>query len=524
MSSTTAEPVAGAIVETTAGRLRGLRSGPVHQFKGVRYGSAAEGPLRFMPPQPVNAWTGIRDAASFGPSAPQHHNQMPGNHPNGAPPINNIYKWYWAAELPIGEDCLSLNVFTPSVDDTAKRPVMVWLHGGGFANGAGTARGFDGTPLARHGDVVVVTVNHRLNIFGHLHLGSFGDERFADAGNAGMLDIVAALAWVRDNIESFGGDPDNVTIFGESGGGAKVAYLMAMPAAKGLFHKAIIQSAGFRAIDPNGAARAADKVLKKLGIDAANLGQLANVPVEKLLDVMSAVTRSENGNDYFRPEADGRTLFERPFHEAAPAISAEIPLLMGTCEAEATFSMSTDMRLFTLARDQLIAEAGKFAGVDIKEAERLFAAYEAADAKARPIEIYTHIRSDIHFRMGTIHAAELRVQQNAAPLYKYLFTWKSPAEGGLFGATHTLEIPFVFGTVDQTPEIVCDAPDRHEVSRQAMGYWVNFARTGNPNGSGLAHWPAYSLATRDTMLIERACHAVSDPHSAGRKQSERFYR
>jgi para-nitrobenzyl esterase len=526
MSSTTAstQPVDGAVVETTNGRLRGLRAGAVHQFKGIRYGSPTDGPLRFMPPQPAAAWTGIKDAVSFGPSAPQHHNQMPGNHPGTPPPIHDIYKWYWAADLPIGEDCLSLNVFTPSVDDTAKRPVMVWLHGGGFANGAGTARGFDGTYLARDGDVVVVTVNHRLNIFGHLHLAGTTDERFADAGNTGMLDIVAALEWVRDNIESFGGDPANVTIFGESGGGAKVAYLMAMPVAKGLFHKAIIQSAGFRAIDPNGAARAADKVLKKLAIDGSDLGQLANVPVEKLLDVMSAVTRSENGNDYFRPAADGRTLFERPFHDGAPAISADIPLLIGTCEAEATFSMSTDIRLFSLTRDELVTEAGKFAAVDIKDAERLFAAYEAANPQAKPTEIYTHIRSDIHFRIGSIHAAELRVKQNAAPLYKYLFTWKSPAEGGRFGATHTLEIPFVFGTVDLAPEIVCNAPDRHEVSRQAMGYWVNFARTGDPNGSGLARWPAYSLATRDTMLIDRECRAVSDPYSEGRKQSERFYR
>ena len=522
MSSMTArtDTVAGATVETTAGRLRGLHSGGVHQFKGVRYGGATDGQHRFMPPQPVTAWTGIRDATSFGPNAPQHHNQMPGNFPGGPPSIPDVYKWYWAADLPISEDCLSLNVFTPSPSDTAKRPVMVWLHGGAFANGAATARGFDGTCLARDGDVVVVTVNHRLNIFGHLCLG----ERFADAGNAGLLDLVAALEWVRDNIESFGGDPDNVTIFGESGGGAKVACLMAMPAAKGLFHKAIIQSAGFRAIDPNGAARVAEKVLRKLGIDDADLSQLANVPVDKLLSVMSAVTVSENGNDYFRPTADGRTLFERPFHDAAPAVSADIPLLMGTCEAEATFSMATDMRLFSLARDQLVAEAGKFAGVDIKQAGQLFAAYEAANPSAKPIDIYTHIRSDIHFRMGTIHAAELRLKQNTAPTYKYLFTWKSPALDGVLGATHTLEIPFVFGTVDRTPEIVGNASDRHEVSRQAMGYWVNFARTGNPNGSGLALWPAYSLATRDTMLIDRESRAVSDPHSEGRKLSERFYR
>lgn len=514
----------GAVVETTAGRLRGLRTGAVHQFKGIRYGCAPEGSLRFMPPQPVAAWTGVRDAVNFGPCAPQHHNQMPGNYPHTPPPIHEAYKWYWAAELPTGEDCLSLNVFTPAINDGGKRPVMVWLHGGGFANGAGTARGFDGKCLARDGNVVAVTVNHRLNIFGHLALGPIGGERFADAGNTGLLDIVAALEWVRDNIESFGGDPDNVTIFGESGGGAKVAFLMAMPAAKGLFHKAIIQSAGFRAIDPNGAARAAEKVLKELGIGKSDLDELAGVPVDKLLGAMSAVTLSENGNDYFRPSADGRTLFDRPFHDAAPAISADIPLLMGTCEAEATFSMSTDMRLFGLPRDELVAATGKFAGIDANEAAQLFAAYEAALPSAKPIDIYAHIRTDIHFRMGTIHAAELRVKQNKAPTYKYLFTWKSPAFGGILGATHTLEIPFVFGTFDATPEIVCDAPDRHEVSRQAMGYWANFARTGNPNGNGLALWPAYSLEKRDTMLIDRECRAVSDPLSEGRRLSAKFYR
>lgn len=514
----------GAIVETTSGRLRGLRVGDVHQFKGVRYGAPTEGAARFMPPQPVSPWTGVRDAASYGPCAPQYHGVMPGNFPGGPPPIHDVYKWYWAAELPISEDCLSLNVFTRSVNDTAKRPVMVWLHGGAFANGAGTARGFDGTALARDGDVVVVTVNHRLNIFGHLFLAEFGDERYLDAGNNGLLDIVAALQWVRDNIEAFGGDPDNVTIFGESGGGAKVAYLMAMPAANGLFHKAIIQSAGFRAIDPAGAARAAAKALNELAIDKHNLSRLANVPMDKLLDVMRAVTLSEDGNDYFRPATDGRTLFERPFHDAAPDVSASIPLLIGTCEAEATFSMTTDMRLFTLSRDELIAEAATFARIDSAQAQQLFAAYEKANPLAKPIDVYCHIRSDIHFRMGTIHAAELKVKQNDAPLYKYLFTWKSPALNGILGATHTLEIPFVFGTVDQTPEIVCDAPDRQEVSRQAMSYWVNFARSGDPNGGGLAPWPAYSLEQRETMLIDRVCRTVSDPHGVGRELSAKFYR
>lgn len=512
----------GAVVETTVGRLRGLRTGAIHQFKGIRYAASTEGTARLLPPQPVAAWTGIRDAVNYGPSAPQHHNQMPGNYPGGPPPIHPAYKWYWSEE-PIGEDCLSLNVFTASVNDDAKRPVMVWLHGGAFANGAGTARGFEGTNLARDGDVVVVTVNHRLNIFGHLFLKPYG-EQFADAANNGLLDLVAALAWVRDNIESFGGDPNNVTIFGESGGGAKVAYLMAMPAAKRLFHKAIIQSAGFRAADPTGAERATEKVLRQLDIDKTNLHKLVDVPMDKLLAVMSAVTTSESGNDYFRPAIDGRSLFERPFHDSAPDVSADIPLLMGTCEAEATFAMTTDLRLFSLPRDQLVGETGKAMGLDAKAAEKLFAAYEAADPAARPIEIFTHIRSDIQFRMGTIHAAECKAKQNAAPLYKYLFTWKSPAFDGILGASHTLEIPFVFGNVDLTPEIVGNAPDRHEVSKQAIGYWVNFARSGNPNGGGLPQWPAYSLAARETMLIDRVCRAVADPRAKARKLSEAFYR
>jgi para-nitrobenzyl esterase len=512
----------GTVVETTVGRLRGLRQGAIHQFKGIRYGAATDGSARFLPPQPVAAWTGIRDAISYGPSAPQHHNQMPGNYPGTPPPIHPAYKWYWSEE-PISEDCLSLNVFTPSVDDAAKRPVMVWLHGGGFANGAGTARGFDGTNLALGGDVVVVTVNHRLNIFGHLFLLPYGDQ-FADAANNGLLDLIAALEWVRDNIESFGGDPGNVTIFGESGGGAKVAYLMAMPKAKGLFHKAVIQSAGFRAADPTGPERAAAKVLKALDIDKATLHRLADTPMEKLLAVMSAVTASENGNDYFRPATDNLSLFERPFHETAPEVSAHIPLLMGTCEAEATFMMTTDMRLFTLSRDQLVAETRKAAGLDADAAEQLFAAYEAADPAARPIDVFTHIRSDIQFRMGTIHATECRAKQAGAPLYSYLFTWKSPAFDGILGASHTLEIPFVFGNTDRTPEIVGNAPDRYEVSKQLMAYWVNFARTGNPNGGSLPHWPTYTLGKRETMLLDRTCRAVSDPRSAERKLSAALYR
>lgn len=510
-----------AVVETTSGRLRGLQHEGAHSFKGIRYGDSTEGALRFAPPQPVTPWTGIRDATQFGPSAPQHFNQMPGNYPAGPPPIPSVYKWYWS-DLPISEDCLSLNVFTPSLEG-AGRPVMVWLHGGAFANGAGTAPGFDGTNLARDGDVVVVTVNHRLNIFGHLFLGSLGNDRFADAANNGLADIVAALEWVRDNIESFGGDPANVTIFGESGGGSKVAYLMSMPSAKGLFHKAIIQSSGFRAMDESGPERAAGKVLKSLGLTKDTLDQLGTVPVRTLLDVMSAVNISEGGNDYFRPANDGRSVFERPFHQAAPDASSHIPLMMGTCEAEATFMMATNMEIFTLPRAKLVETLATTMALRTEAAEALFASYEEAHPNACPIDVFKHLRSDALFRAGTIHAAQHRARQPGAPLYKYCFAWKSPVLNGILGASHTLEIPFVFGNTDLTPEIIGHAPDRHEVTKQVMGYWVNFARTGNPNGTGLSDWPAYTLERRDTMVINRTCSAVADYRGKARELSQSFH-
>lgn len=521
-STSTAGSPEMPVVETTSGRLRGLASRDGHQFKGIRYGSPAEGAFRFAPAQPVAPWAGIRDALQYGPSAPQHRNQMPGNYPGGPPPIPSVYKWYWS-DQPISEDCLSLNVFTPSSGDGARRPVMVWLHGGAFANGAGTAPGFDGTNLARDGDVVVVTVNHRLNIFGHLFLGPVGGERFADAANNGLLDIVAALTWIRDNIESFGGDPSNVTIFGESGGGSKVAYLMSMPSAKGLFHKAIIQSSGFRSVDESGPERAANKVLKALEISKSNLDQLTTVPVEKLLGVMSEVILSEGGNDFFRPAIDGRSVLERPFHNAAPDASAHIPLMLGTCEAEATFMMATRMEIFTLPRARLVEEIAKVMALDPAAAEQLFAGYEAAHPGACPIDIFKHLRSDVLFRMGSIHAAELRAKQDGAATYKYCFAWKSPVLNGMLGATHTLEIPFVFGNTDLTPEIIGHAPDRHDLTRIAMGYWVNFARTGNPNGGGLPEWPAYTVDRRDTMVINRTSASVPDYRGKARELSQMFY-
>ncbi|MEO7727385.1 MAG: carboxylesterase/lipase family protein [Burkholderiales bacterium] len=493
------------VVETKLGKLRGVRGDGVIVFKGVSYGQSTAGKNRFMPPVAVPPWTGVRDALEYGPRAPQ--NERASTAPHLA----------WIRDTrPTSEDCLKLNVWTPAVNDGGKRPVMVYIHGGGFISGSAGAAGVEGSNLAKHGNVVVVSMNHRLNVFGHCYLGAL-DARYADSGNVGMLDLIAALQWVRDNAAAFGGDAGNVTIFGQSGGASKVAVLMAMPAAQGLFHKAVIQSASslLRMAPAAEADKSAQAILTQLGIDKSNVGALQDIPAEQLLKAMSA-SITATSIDNCRPVVDGRALPGHPFDPSAPAISAKVPLLIGTCETETAFDFSLNPKNFTLSADDAHARVKFLLGVDDAGTNRFLDAYRKTHPGATPSELVIYIFSDYKYRQNDIKAAELKAAQGAAPAYMYLFTWRTPVLDGKLMTPHTLCIPFVFGNVDAAAGITGTAPERYALSEKVQGAWVAFARAGNPNHPGLPAWKPYSIGERTTMIFDNACKAVSDPAGADR--------
>ena len=490
---------ANPVVETRNGKLRGINANGVDVFKGVRYADTTAGGNRFMPPQPVAAWSGIQDAMSFGASAPQQ-----------AESLSAMDNWYTDIQ-PISEDCLFLNVFAPSHDRaSAKRPVMVWLHGGGWWACAGTAPGFDGTNLARNGDVVVVTVNHRLNVFGYLHLGD-KDPRFADSGNAGMLDLVASLAWVRDNIAAFGGDPSNVTVFGQSGGAGKVAALMDMPAARNLFHKAVIESCsgGIHLDSRQEATQQAHLLAAQLGIADLDAVRLQSVPMAQLLIAMQAV------KDPFRPVVDGRGFVRHPFDPGAPAQSASMPLLIGNAATEMTLYMAADPRNFTLGMTEVRKRIGLLLKLDSAGSDRIIDAYRTSSPSASPSEVLAAVSTDYVFRRNTTRIAALQSAQ--APVYDYVFDWKTPVMGGVLHSPHTVEVPFVFGTTQAAVGLLGNGPEIGKLSQDVMGTWVAFARTGNPNTAAMPVWPAYEPANRSTMMLNVQSHVQSDPGGVARR-------
>ena len=494
----------GLIVETAAGKLRGESANGVHRFRGVPYAQTAGGANRFLRAQALQPWTGVRDAASYGARACQPTEESSGL----------AWRGWIRDRQPLSEDCLVLNVWTPGLDNK-KRPVMFYIHGGGFTTGSGGTAGCDGEILAKRGDVVVVTINHRLNLFGHLYLPG-AEERFADAGNNGILDIVAALQWVRANIAAFGGDAGNVTISGQSGGASKVAVLMTMPEAKGLFHKAVIQSASslIRMATADEAGRCSHALIRALGLEGRDASALQQVPVDAMLAARK-VAIAEAG-DNFRPVVDGRSLREHPFHPAAPAASADIPLLIGTCEDELTFSLGVNPANFTLAEDEALRRVRVFTGLGESQAAELMQRFRATRPRGTPSDIMIAIMSEQMYRRNDIIAAERKAAQAAsvkggAPAYMYLFTWKTTAMNGKLKTPHTLCIPFVFGTVDAAAEMLGTGPERHELSDRVMAAWVSFARSGNPNHPGLPQWSPYDAADRATMIFDNQCRLARDP-------------
>jgi para-nitrobenzyl esterase len=496
-----------AVVETRAGKIRGVVEDKVYCFKGVPYGASTAGSGRFMPPAKPQPWTNVRDTTAYGLRAPQLDNQFRGQ----VPPEFDVMD----PGGPMGEDCLVLNVWTPSGWRGTNRPVMVWLHGGGFTTGSGSFICYDGKELARKHDVVAVTINHRLGVFGYLYLAELGGDKYAQASNVGMLDIVASLEWVRDNIAAFGGDPNNVTIFGQSGGGGKVSALMAMPPAKGLFHRAIVESgADVRGVPKDVATKSAAAYLAKLGLQPNQVDQLQQLPMDQLLTAMGAMTGNGMpgaGGLVLAPVVDGTTLPVNPFDPVAPAISADIPLLIGTVETEVTFFPG--QQLDPIDDADLHKRVKNFVRkADDAQVDQLIAAYRASRPNASNTDLYLIIASDATFRAGVVQEAERKSAPGNAPVYQYYFTWRSPVRDGKLRSFHTLEIPFVFDNVDAAKSMTGDGQDRYALASKVSGAWVAFAHTGNPNHPGLPNWPAFDTTRRATMILNDECKAVDDPY------------
>jgi len=496
----------GATVETTAGKVRGTVRNGIHAFKGISYGASTAGANRFMPPRKPKPWTGVRDAFKFGHQAPQKMHFTAVVAPEADPAEG------------FDEDCLVLNVWTPGPNDGSRRPVMFWAHGGGFFAGSGSWPWLDGEALARRGNVVVVTINHRLGVFGYLHLGDIGGEKYAASGNVGMLDLVAGLEWVRDNVAQFGGDPTKVMIFGQSGGGGKVCTLLAMPAAKGLFHRAVMQSGLLLRATPRDEANETARVLlKEIGITSAKIDDLQRVPVEKLLATHAGDGVPPMGGAMrlgYAPVVDGNILPSNPFDPVASPVSAEIPLLVGCTQYEMTLYYLQDPAAFTLDEAGMRAHIVDILGE--ANGNRAVDTYGKANPGASPSDIFFLIVSDRWIRRELIQLAERKCAQGKAPVYMYYFTWQSPAEGGRLRSPHTVEIPFVFDNTG-IPTVMTKALTAKALAEKTSAAWIAFARSGNPNHSGLPEWPAYTPKERATMMFDNTCTVVNDPGSAERK-------
>ncbi|MDP1751717.1 MAG: carboxylesterase/lipase family protein [Reyranella sp.] len=503
---------ADIVVETTSGKVRGAMERGVSVFKGIPYAAPPLGPLRFRPPRPIEPWSGIRDATAYGNMAVQSENVF-------ALPPDLLKIFPLGGEEKLSEDCLTLNVWSSGLAG-AKRPVLFWCHGGAFITGSGSSPWNDGANLCHADDVVVVSFNHRLGILGYLHLADLADG-FEGAGTAGMMDIVAALEWVRDNIAVFGGDPGNVIIFGESGGGAKVCVLMALPGAKGLFHKAIIQSGpAVQMADRTDGTNTACQVLAHLGLEPSQADKLRKMSSARLLEAQAAVqagvSRAAFANRRrvgVNPVIDGKVFPGGPFAPRAPAVSADVPLMIGTNKDEQTLFIGHLPWVADATFDSLPEALHQYLGARTAE---VVATYRRAQPHMRADEIAIAIVSDLGVRALSLQIAERKLAQKAAPVFVYLFAWETPVLGGRLRSCHTLEIPFVFDNVGPA-EITGSDPARLPLGRTMSRAWLAFARHGRPGHGGLPDWPQYSTAERATMIFDTTCRVENDPYGTERR-------
>ena len=507
---------ASTIVETRSGKVGGYRHAGIATFKGIPYAASTAGPARFLRPQPVAAWTGVRSSRYYGKVCPQPAR-------TGWDNDMEAFLMRWDDGQP-GEDCLRLNLWTPE-PDAKRRPVMVWLHGGGFTAGSGQELpAYDGESLARKGDLVRVSVNHRLGPLGFLDMSAAGPQ-FAQSANVGMLDLVAALQWVRDNIAAFGGDPGNVTIFGQSGGGSKVTTLMGMPSAEGLFHKAIVQSGSIKlTATPEDNRRAFRAILSEFELSEATAQRLQQVPAAELVTRSGralAIASGGGGSGLppgvggrprlgWSPSVDGALLPEAPFTNGAPAMAAKIPMIIGNTKDEWGLNYARDQADMTQA--QLVANLTPIFGA---RTDSVIAAFRSEFPGLSPAQAMGTIVS-MPMRNNALDQVAQKHRQGGAPVYSYWFRWETPVLGGMPRAFHCSDLPHCFANAERCATTTGDTPEAREVSSRMSQAWINFARTGNPSQPGLA-WAPYDPATVATMVFDTHSRMENDPASAARK-------
>jgi para-nitrobenzyl esterase len=517
-------PLVTQVIDTTSGRVQGLVSDGVQCFKGVRYGAPPVGALRWMAPQRPEKASVILDCSDFGAPAIQMAGGATAAHATDfGLQMNRAFTT--PSDIKIqSEDCLFLNVWTPA-NDGKKRPVMFWIHGGGFAYGSGGQPIYDMEALAREHDVCCVSINHRLNLFGYMHLGDAMGPAYASSATVGMQDIVLALEWVRDNIASFGGDPGNVTIMGQSGGGFKVSILLAMESAKGLFHKASIQSGpGLTVGRKEQAAKTTQAVLDELGIKAGDIKALQAVPYQTLIAAADAAAakasgprmpgmRGGGGGFSFNPIVDDVALKRDPFAPDAPAVSADVPILIGYTKDEMALFMAAEPWFGTMTEEQL----KQFIGFSGPKAPAVLDAWRKARPDYSPTYLFVATVSSMFAMGGSITLAERKFAQHAAPVFVWEMVWETPVANGIFKAPHCMEIPFMLDSWRRVPQFVGPAKEAENMAKQIAGCWVAFAKTGAPNGPATPAWPPYDPTTRATMLFDTKSKIVNDPFADVRK-------
>ena len=489
-----------AVASTDAGKVRGYIHNSIYTYKGIPYAQAK----RFEAPQKPQPWQGVRSAMTYGPVSPLEN---PTTTVQDESEFVFHHDWGYT-----NENCLVLNVWTPGINDGKKRPVMFWIHGGGFAAGSSQELpSYDGENLAKTGDVVVVSINHRLNILGFLDLSAYG-EKYQHSANNSILDMKAALEWVKTNIAGFGGDPNNVTIFGQSGGGAKVNTLMAMPSAKGLFHKAINQSGAFRTVmleKPATQAIAAE-VLKALNLQPNQVDSLQTLPYAQLvsagraaLKITSDKMKAEGKTPpafglNWGPSVDGNDLPYQVSSKEAYELSRDVPLLIGTVKNEFMPSLFTGLGNAPLEKvtEQIKRQRGDKADAFIAAVKKAY------PNDTRPTDL---MDVDVMFRPGAVAQANQKAALNAAPVYMYLFTWQSPVLDGKYKAVHCMELPFVFNNIARCEEMTGGTKEAYALADKMSKAWIQFARTGNPNHKGLPTWPSYNAANTATMHFNNKC-------------------
>lgn len=513
------------VVETAAGRIRGYCRNGVYVFKGVPYGASTAGANRFRPPAKPEPWSGIRNTLAYGRVCPGLGHGNVDAPDNGGKDEDAFLLHRGCAEQVPGEDCLKLNVWTPEINGSGRRPVLIYMHGGGFTGGCSQdLLSYEGENIARNQDVVVVNHNHRLNLLGYLNLAEWGGEAFADSANVGMLDIVAVLEWVRDHITSFGGDPGNVMIFGQSGGGGKVSALMAMPAARGLFHRAIIESGPYLTFNtPDQSGSLAAGVIRQLGLSAATIGQLQTLPLERIAAAAEAAAMARphpppsplrRGFDVvgWGPTTDGRLIVSHPYEAQALALSSHIPLITGTNRHEFTNGVDNP-RGVAMTEEELSQKVGAAfgpAGPDI------IAAYRREYPRGTPFDLYATI-SIARVRDAMYTQAARKAAAGGAPAYTYCFSWNTPQLDGRPGTFHSCEISFAMDNA-----VLCDhysglRPEALALAQKVSRAWVAFARGGDPNHPGLPTWPTVSPQDLATLVFDNECHVARDIEGEGRR-------